>query len=83
MNEPGPRSGFFDWWENLAFLSAIMAEASTDVLQLLQIGLGFVWLKAICLFATFITTGLLILWRAVEWVNGRFSRTKLLSNVKA
>ncbi|MDJ0757498.1 MAG: hypothetical protein QNJ45_28450 [Ardenticatenaceae bacterium] len=48
--------GLFDWLENLCFVTAITTESNS--LLLLRIGLGFVWLKAICLFATFILTAL-------------------------
>jgi hypothetical protein len=57
--------GFFDWWENLAFLNAIMTAPGSDVSQMLQIGLFFVWLKAICLYATFVLTASLLVYRAV------------------
>ena len=68
--------GFFDWWENLAFVTAIMADAGSGVYQLLQIGLAFVWLKAICLFATFFITAVLLLYRGVTAVANRLSGSK-------
>lgn len=55
--------GLFDWIENLFFLVAINPAPTSDPLLLLQIGLGFVWLKAACLFTTFIGSGLLLLVR--------------------
>ena len=52
--------GFFDWWENLAFVTAVTTPAAAT-LPLLQIGLAFVWLKAICLFSTFgLTLGVIL-----------------------
>lgn len=57
--------GFFDSIENLFFVTAITGGPAVDAFLYLQIGLVFVWLKAICLFATFIGTALLILYRGV------------------
>lgn len=62
--------GFFDCIENLFFVTAISGGPGVDALLYLQIGLVFVWLKAICLFITFIGTGLLVLYRLVEWIFG-------------
>lgn len=67
--------GFFDWWENLAFVTAITG-AGENVLLLLQIGQGFVWLKAICLFATFGLTLAVIAYRLGLTLHGRFSKQK-------
>ena len=45
--------GFFDSFENLAFLFVIHQPSAPLALTVMQVGLGFVWLKAICLFITF------------------------------
>lgn len=64
--------GFFDWWENLAFLNAIMAPSGSDVAQMLRIGLVMVWLKALCLYATFAITAGLLVYRMIVTIWGRW-----------
>lgn len=52
--------GLFDCMENLAFMTAIARLAEPQATAIMQLGLTFVQLKAICLFATFGITLLLI-----------------------
>jgi hypothetical protein len=65
--------GFFDWIENLCFVVAITIYPQAGTLTALQIGLGFVWLKAACLFTTFNVTALLIGFNFVAAVRQRFN----------
>lgn len=65
--------GFFDCIENIFFVTAISGGPEVNVLFYLQIGLVFVWLKAVCLFATFIGTAVLVLYRSVDWTRRRLS----------
>ena len=57
--------GLFDIVENLCFVSAIQIAPSPNALLALQVGLIFVQFKAICLYATFLTTPLLIIIRVI------------------
>ncbi|MCU0494808.1 MAG: hypothetical protein MUD01_24750 [Chloroflexaceae bacterium] len=54
--------GFFDWFENLAFIVAITSYPAASTETALQVGLFFVYLKAACLYATFLVTPLLLLY---------------------
>lgn len=52
--------GGFDSLENLAFLVAMHQPTTAFALPVMQLGIGFVWLKAICLFITFGLTPVLL-----------------------
>jgi hypothetical protein len=66
--------GCFDSVENLAFLVAIHQPTATFALTAMQLGLGFVWLKAICLFATFGLTPALLVVCIVAAIRRRLAR---------
>jgi hypothetical protein len=65
--------GLFDCIENVFFVTAVAGGATVDASLYLQVGLVFVWLKAICLFVTFIGTVLLVLYRGAIWLRWRLS----------
>lgn len=66
--------GGFDSVENLAFLFAIHQPTAPLALPAMQLGLGFVWLKAICLFTTFGLTPALVVALIVAAIRRRRSR---------
>lgn len=66
--------GGFDSAENLAFLFAIHQPTAPLALPAMQLGLGFVWLKAICLFTTFGLTPALVVALIIAAIRRRHSR---------
>jgi len=71
--------GLFDWFENLAFITAMVTLPDAGARTALQIGLIFVQLKALCLFATFGLTMAFLVYAAVGWLGRRLRRTELAS----
>jgi hypothetical protein len=65
--------GGFDSVENLAFLFAIHQPTAPLALPAMQLGLGFVWLKAICLFTTFGLTPAMVVALIVAAIRRRHS----------
>lgn len=60
--------GVFDWFENLAFITALSTMPAPGAEQAMQIGLILVQLKALCLFSTFGLTIVFIVYSAILWV---------------
>jgi hypothetical protein len=58
--------GLFDIAENICFVTAISAPQALNALTLVTIGLNFVKLKALCIFSSFIFTGIVVVWHTVN-----------------
>lgn len=71
--------GLFDLIENLFFVAAISYYPNPSTEILLQAGLIFVHLKAVCLFSTFIITALLTVYHIVTFVRSRWLQPALVS----
>lgn len=67
--------GFFDSLENLAFLVAMHQPAAPIALAVMQLGIAFVWSKAVCLFTTFGLTPTLFMALMLTALKRRFSRS--------
>lgn len=65
--------GVFDWLENLGYIVAIHAYPEAITLPAIYAGLLFKWLKAACLFPTFLCTAVLAAYHLYGRVRRRFA----------
>jgi hypothetical protein len=63
--------GFFDWLENLAYISAIHLYPDPSVTAIMDIGLIFKWVKAACLLPTFLLTLVLVIYHIIGLLQRR------------
>lgn len=54
--------GFFDWWENLAYISAIHNYPNPGTMTAVVIGLIFKWVKAVFIPPTFLLTQVFVIY---------------------